>query len=1077
MKCLKTDSYFPDACLGELVLSMKRILFLTAFFSFFSPLEGLPANTKDPQANKAGSTVREKNGMLFPVNKSQDEVVTGKVVDTKGDPLIGVSIKIKGTARGASTDPEGQFRISANPNAILTIAYVGYETIDFPLKGQRTVRVVLKESVSQLDEVVVVGYGAVRKRDVTGAVGTVSSEELTSKGTTSVMNALQGEVPGVNITTNSTRPGSSFSIQIRGQNTLNSGASNPLYVVDGVVMDNIDFLNPADIEKIDILKDASSTAIYGSRGSNGVVLVTTRGAGSVSKTLVSYDGYYGIRSLARIPDFMDGREWVDFRTSAYYTYAGQSYNLTAANKKAVLQNSQMLQQRLYDQDYTDWLDLGTQQGRQQNHYVNISGLANKLSYNLGIGYQNEKGNFVNEELNKYNTKLSVNNKISDRLTVGANATLAHQVVGQGSEFGYRDIMRMPVILSAYDAEGNIIRQPGIAASIGGDGNFTSSGNPLLEINSGNQEVRRFDVLASAFLQFTPVDGLELKTTFMPNFNRIRTGRYYGLTPERTQDVAYQGNDERFEYTWDNQITYKKTINKDHNINATFINSWYKTRFESIEAGAQNLPYNSEWYNLFSGTFVPGNSRSRYSETSLLSYATRVNYDYKGKYLVTGTLRYDGSSKLADKWKGFPSFALAWRAGEEEFLKKDWLSDLKFRFSYGYSGSNSGINPYTTQLSPITGELVWYDFGGSNNVVSGFAPGSPVNTSITWEKTREIDLGVDFGFFRQRFSGTFDYYNKLSDGLLMQRLLAIESGVASMTDNIGSVRNKGIELSLTSMNIRSKNLQWTTTVNVAYNKNEIVSLYGRKQDVVAESRFIGQPINVIYDYKIDGIWKQSEAAAAAARGQQPGQARPADVNGDNLYTSDDRTILGQVDPKWTGGLSSSLTFKNWDFSFNIFARQGTFVSDNFLAEFGAANSQRGRPKINFDYYVPPNVPRYDWSSWDLATGSSMAIWGTSGEGREDVRYPAIGNQGAYYGNNGRYTKADFIKVRNISLGYTFPKKMLSKVKLSSLRLFANVLNPFTFTSYEGWDPEFATTSLQNGNGPSSVTYQFGVNLKF
>lgn len=1074
MKCLNTDRLSQKECFHKLVLTMKLPVLLSVFFSLAMPATGFPENRVNLEMKK-NSYWRPVNGTGL--RAAQDVVVTGKVVDPKGEPLIGVSIKIKGTTKGVSTDVEGNFKISTNPNAVLTVAYVGYETIDFPLKGQRTVRIALKESVSQLDEVVVVGYGAVRKRDVTGAVGTVSAEELTAKGTTSVMNALQGEVAGVNITTNSTRPGSSFSIQIRGQNTMNSGATNPLYVVDGIVMDNIDFLNPADIEKIDILKDASSTAIYGSRGSNGVVLVTTRGAGSVAKTMVSYDGYYGIRSLARIPDFMDGREWVKFRTSAYYTYAGQNYTLKSSDQKAILQNSRLLQQRLYDQDYTDWLDLGTQQGRQQNHYVNISGLSNKLSYNFGLGYQNEKGNFVKEELNKYNTKLSVNNKISDKLTIGANATLAHQVVGQGSQYGYRDIMRMPVILNAYDTDGNIIRQPGIGASIEGDGNFTSSGNPLIEINSGNQEVRRFDVLGSAFLQFTPVEGLEFKTTFMPNFNRTRTGYYYGLTPERTQDVAYQENEERFEYTWDNQITYKKTINKDHNINATLINSWYKTRYETIEASAQNLPYNSEWYNLFSGTFVPGNSRSWYSETSLLSYAARVNYDYKGKYLVTGTLRYDGSSKLADKWKGFPSFALAWRAGEEEFLKTPWLSDLKFRFSFGYSGSNSGIDPYTTQLTPVTDELVWYDFGGSQNVVSGFSPGTPVNTNITWEKTREIDLGVDFGFFNQRLFGSADYYNKLSDGLLLQRSLALESGVASMTDNIGSVRNKGVEFSLTSLNIRSKDLQWSTTLNLAYNKNEIVTLYGRKQDVVAESRFIGQPINVIYDYRVDGIWKQSEAAEAMAMGQQPGQARPVDVNGDGLFTSDDRTILGQVDPKWTGGISSSLTFRNWDFSFNVFGRQGTFVNDNFLAEFGAANAQRGRPKIDFDYYVPQNVPRYDWSSWNLDNGYPLAVWGNSGEGHEDAKYPAINNQGAYYGNNGRYTKADFIKVRNISLGYTFSKKMLAKVKLNSLRIYANVLNPFTFTSYEGWDPEFATTSLQNGNGPSNVTYQFGVNLKF
>lgn len=1009
----------------------------------------------------------------------KDVVISGKVVDSKGEPLIGVSVKVKGTSRGVSTNMDGSFKINVPEGATLVFTYLGYQTREFKLSGQRSISITLSESVSQLDEVVVIGYGAVKKRDVTGSVGSVSSENIIKRGTTSVMSALQGAVPGVDISSNSVKPGASFSVQIRGQNSMNS-ENSPLFVVDGIVVSNIDFLNPADIEKIDILKDASSTAIYGSRGSNGVVIVQTKNANasSAARTNVTYDGYYGVRSLARIPDFMDGRQWVDFRTSAYYTYNStqNSYVLTESNKNAVLQKSPLLESRLYNQDYTDWLGLGTQDGKQQNHYVNVAGSARDISYNIGLGYQNEKGNFTSESLDRYNIKLSALHKASKLFTLGANLNLSQTTVNSGSQYGYRDILRIPVILKAYDDDGNLIRQPGIASAIQGSGNFTSSGNPLIEINSGNQEERRYDVLGNVFAQLTPFPGFDIKSTFSPRFNRTRTGRYYGITPDRSKDIAYQSNTENYDYTLDNQLTYNKVIHKDHTINATLINSIYKTRYERIQAQAEGLPYNSEWYNLFSGTLVNSSSNTNYSETSLLSYAARVNYDYKGKYLVTGTIRYDGSSKLADKWKSFPSFALAWRASQEPFLKNDYLSDLKARFSFGYSGNNNGISAYGTQVSPQTGSQVWYDYNGT--VVSGFAPGTPVNPNITWEKTRELNYGLDFGFFNQRIAGSLDLYDKLSDGLLMSRTLAIESGVASMTDNIGSVSNKGIEVSLSTLNIKTRNFQWTTSFNFAHNKNAIKTLYGKKEDVPGEARFIGKPINVIYDYNIIGIWKQSQVAEAAQWAQQPGQAIARDINNDGRITAaDDRIILGSPYPKWTGTFTSGFVFKNWDLAFNIYTRQGVFVNDAFLGEFGAANTQRGRPKINFDYYIPPGVDRYDWNNWGTNTdGSPKATWAKT-EGHEDAKYPAINNPGPYYGGNGAYTDASFVKVRNIIVGYNLPKKAISKMGLSQLRIYANILNPFTFTDYEGWDPEYATTSLQNGNGPSNVTYQFGVNLRF
>jgi len=1008
---------------------------------------------------------------------SVDRTVTGVVVDENGEGLPGVSIQAKGSTAGTSTDLDGKFRIVVSDDVnTLIFSYIGYMTQESALANSSELKITLAPDIKSLSEVVVVGYGTVKKKDLTGSVGSVDAQTITSRGTTSVMGAIQGAVAGVDISSNSVRPGGGFAIQIRGQNSLAGGG--PLYVVDGVVTSDINFLNPADIEQIDILKDASSTAIYGSRGSNGVVLVTTKNAGKpgVSRTSIRYDGYYSIRDLARIPDFMDGREWVDFRTSGYYQYANGAYSLPS--KPVILQSSPLLERRLYEENYEDWLKLGTRRGQQQNHYLGISGNSDKLSYNLGLGYQNEEGNFINEDLSRYTFKLSAEHKASKFFSAGGSVNMTMGINNSGSQNGYRDVLRMPNILGAYDENGVLIEQPGIASAIQGTGNFTSSPNPLLEINSGTEEIRRYDILGSIFAEIRPFEGLSFRSSLLPRFNRTRTGRYYGIVNgNRSQDHAFQSNTENFEFTWDNVLNYNKSIGGGHNINVSLIQSAFKTRFERIQAASNNLPYNSQWYNLFSGTVVNGSSNTAFSGTSLLSYAARANYDYKGKYFVTGTLRYDGSSKLRDKWQAFPSAALAWRISEEDFAKANFLSDLKARFSVGFSGNNNGISAYGAQQTPETGSLVWYDYDGT--VVSGFAPGRPVNQSITWEKTRELNFGIDYSLFNYRISGAIDVYDKLSDGLLMSRALAIESGVPSMTDNIGSVSNRGIELSLKTVNIRTANFEWSTDFVFSHNRNAIESLYGKKEDVPGEARFIGKPINVIYDYRLIGIWKMSQAEEALKWGQQPGQAIAQDIDGNGTITAAaDRVILGSPDPTWTGSITTNVRFKNWDFALNFFTRQGVFVSDRFLEEFGPQNNQRGRPKINFDYYVPPGVDRYDWNTWGTgANGNPTATWGNSGAGNEDAEHAHYVNRGPYYGNNGMYTDASFIKLRNITLGYTLPAKVLEKLKMKQLRIYGNVLNPFTFTKYPGWDPEYATTALASGNGPSNITYQLGVNVKF
>lgn len=1010
---------------------------------------------------------------------AQTRELKGRVVDeVGGDGLAGVSIRVGNQDVAAISELDGRFSLSIPTAGTVQLHFslIGYRPKDVAVNSEQTLTVTMSaDGEIALEEVVAVGYGSVKKTDLTGAVGSVQGKELQARGTTSAMAALQGTVPGVDISSTSTRPGGSFNILIRGQNSMQAG--NPLYIVDGIATSNIDFLNPADIEQIDVLKDASSTAIYGSRGSNGVVIVKTKNAGKpgATRTTVTYDGFYGIRQLARIPDFMDGREWIDFRTSAFYTYANGQYGLPTP--ATILQNSPLLESRLYNEQYEDWLGLGTKQGKQQNHYIGIGGASEKMTYNLGVGYQQEEGNFIKENLERYTLKLSVEHRISDLFSTGASINFVHGINNFGSEFGYRDILRMPNILYAYDDDGNLIAQPGIATAIQGVGNFTSSPNPLNEINSGTEEIRQYDILSSVFAELRPLKNLSIRSSFLPRFNRTRIGQYYGVVPgQRNQDVAFQNNEESLEWTWDNVVNYNTHLGDDHKIDVSFIQSAYKTRFEGIQAQTNDLPYPSWWYNLFSGALVRGNSNSSYTETSLLSFAARANYDFKGRYLLTGTVRYDGSSKLADKWAAFPSAAFAWRISEEKFMNISAINDLKARVSLGYSGNNNGISAFGAQQTPQTGSLVWYDYNGQ--LASGFAPGRPVNQNITWEKTRELNIGLDFSLFNNRLRGNVEWYDKLSDGLLMQRTLTMESGVDYMIDNIGSVNNRGVELGLQTANVRNDKWEWTTSFMFSRNKNAIRSLYGKKEDRPGEARFIGQPINVIYDYRIIGLWRMDQAEEAARLGQQPGQAIAADTDGNGTINSDDRTILGSPDPQWIGSVTSNLRYKNWDFSFNFYTRQGMFVSDAFLDEFGPNNAQRGRPKINYDYYIPPGVPRYDWNNWDThPDGSPKAVWGTSGTGNEDAQYPHPQNKGPFYGNNGRYTDASFIKLRNVVLGYSLPKDLITKWQMSQFRIYANILNPLVFTKYQGWDPEYATTALAEGNGPTNITYQLGVNIRF
>lgn len=1000
--------------------------------------------------------------------------ITGTITSVDDNmPLPGVNIVVEGTSAATVTDFDGNFQLSVPGNdAVLVISYVGFLTKNVPVGSQTNFTISLETDVQSLSEVVVVGYGTVKKSDLTGAVGTIDSESLTERNITNPVESLQGLVPGVQVSNSTGRIGDGFNITIRGQNSI-GGGGDPLFVVDGVPTDNIDFLNPQDIERMDILKDASSTAIYGSRGSNGVVIVTTRsGAGAKGGLTVSVESFVGVKDVARLPDLMAPQTWWDYHQSAYLATAGTDPNtgtVTAATLADAVggggSNSELLRRVAANESF-DWYDAVLKTGVQQNTYVNASGRAeNGLGYNLGIGYQNETGNIDNEELNKYTLKLGVDHKINEKFTLGTNATVTLINQDQGSDVAMREAFRLNPFLDPYDLDGvTLFPQPGKLVDENGDFiiNKTSTYNPILEINNSIDNVRRWNVIGNTYFQYQPVEWLSFKTSLAAGYSHTRRGRSWGAltnTGASNNNLPSARLDQRqnFNYTWDNQFNITKIFDEKHNFNLLGLYSMFSNRNESSFSSSRNMPFDTSFYNIGSGEQSTYDLGSGFNKNTLRSYALRLNYSYDDKYLLTLSNRWDGSSVFPkeNRWDSFPSAALGWNISNEDFLAESvTVNNLKLRMSFGYTGNNI-ISPYSS-LNTLDSQT-YYDYAGS--VSNGFVSTQIANAQLKWERTREFNVGVDFGLWRDRITGSVDVYDRLSDDLLFTQDLPSETGFSNINANVASVSNRGVELAITTRNIQTEDVTWTTSLTFTKNTNELKSIYGQSEvDDIGNNLFIGKSLDAIYNYKFTGIWQADEVAEAAGYGMQEGQEKLLDVNNDGQYTPDgDRIILGSSNPDWTGSFFSSLRVKNFDLSTSVIITQGVLVYSNFHSNF-ADTRDRGRQKLDIDWYVPAN---------DAGLPA-----------RASNTYPQPRNEGSFWRNNGvgYYKDASFVKVKNIALGYNLGGESLEKLGINALRVYANVLNPFVFTDYEGYDPEWAGASLNTGR-PSSVTYQLGFNLKF
>lgn len=986
--------------------------------------------------------------------------------------MPGVTVQVQGAETGTQTDVDGNFTLSIpdQDGVVLSFSLIGYVTMTAPA-GEGSLNIQLAPDVQSLDEVVVVGYGTVRKQDLTGAVAVMDNEQLNKRGALNPVEAMQGQVAGVDISNSSGRAGAGFDVRIRGQQSI-QGGREPLYVVDGVITDGIDFLNPQDIERVDILKDASSAAIYGSRGAYGVVLVTTKQGTDISrKAVISYDGYMGVRNVARMPDFMAGDKWMNWRQDAYISEAVTHGNPIPDNPGFNVQSGEM-QRRIDEGDFTDWPSLVTQNGSQSNHWLSLSGMSNNTGYTFGIGYQQEEGNVINENYQRYNFKASIDQKLNDKWSGGINLNLALSEFEAGAPNAMVNAFRMNPLMSPYNTEdGELIVQPGKDLIDGSTSdyhiNFTSTVNPLIDMANANQETRTYYAIGNVFLQYVPVEGLQLKTTFSPRFQLEKYGQFLGTNSEGRVGGQPGGeieNTESFSYIWDNQISYNKTVG-DHNFDAMGLVSMNMFRDEVSFMSQDRMDMSAKSYhNVGSGgDLTTLQTDGSFARETILSFALRLNYSYLDKYLLTLSSRWDGASVLAqgNKWESFPSAAIGWKLSEESFLEDAGAVDeMKLRLSYGFTG-NKIIGPYETQARAST--VTYYDFAGTP--MNGIRPTGIANRALTWERTGELNAGLDFSFFKYRLSGSVDVYNKESKRLILSRQLPFETGYGVIPQNIGEVVNKGVEVGLSSVNISTPDLTWTTSINFAMNNNEVTALYEDTDEIFQglgdgydadDIVRVGSPLNSYYNWVADGVWQASEAEQAAGYGQSEGQGRVKDLNGDGSITEEDKTIIGANMPDWTGGFSTSLTFKGFDLSAALIARQGMYVYSPFHAEF-TNHEDRGRAKLDIDWYMQENP----------ITQTRVTNF-----------YPQPKNAGIYWKDSqvGYYRDASFVKVKNITLGYNFPAEMLERAGIGSLRVYANVLNPFVFTDYDGFDPEWADASLSAG-GVGFVTYQLGLNLSF
>ncbi|MEO5682336.1 MAG: TonB-dependent receptor [Chitinophagaceae bacterium] len=971
--------------------------------------------------------------------------VTGKITDENGKGLPGVTVSIKGNnAKAVITNETGDFSISVpTGKETLVLTYIGYVAQEISLNNRTSVTIKMLQDSKALDDVVVIGYATVKKKDVTGSVAGISQQDIKSRPVTTALEAMQGKVAGVDITSNE-RPGTLGDITIRGVRSL-TASNSPLFVVDGIPLSTgtIDNINPNDIEAIDILKDASATAIYGSRGANGVVIVTTK-SGKNGKTTISVNSAVTFQKVHDYNVGMNSADYINYRRWAYYysnpasfprgdqpTLANDKFIfLASADPSAFANINKGWASGTWDGSKvatTDWKGMVTQTGITTDNQLSVSGGSDKIKAYGSFGYLNNKGTSLGQSFTRYTGKSSIDIAATKWFSMGSNISVSYGV----QEFGQSGAGSSAVSASSsiyesaralfsyavpYDSAGNRILYPG------GDAAFKTIVNEQKYTKDQRTNLRAFGSFYTQldFGAIAPVlKGLKYRLNFGPDFSVYRDGVFVD-----GQSVIGAGinrasltKGQTFSYTLDNLLYYDKTI-KQHNFGVTLLQSFTKFSADSSSIAALGIPFSSQLWNALTTTNITPANLTGYSSNltqyQLLSYMARVNYGFADKYLLTASIRQDGSSVLGTGHKNaiFPSAAIAWRMNHENFLKNTpWVNDLKLRFGVGVTG-NSAIAPYSTQgaVTPL-----FYPF--INTTSAGSLPsGTLANQELEWERTTQYNLGIDFSLFNRRVSGAFDVYTSKTPNLLLLRAIPTVTGYTNIYANIGATANKGFDFSLTTINVKAAGFTWATTTNISYQKEHIVSLSNGKQNDINNLWFIDQRIGIIYGYKSAGIWHTSDSATYKqfnANGNvfSAGNVRPVDLNGDKkIDPNNDRTIIGNTRPNYIVGMTNTVSYKGFDLSIFLYGRLKYWYSTG-------GESLGGRPTQRVvNYYTELNQnSEYQKPIYTAGSGDPYSV--------------ILG-----------YQNASFIKIRNISLSYNLPQASLKRTGLSTLRVYAQVANP-------------------------------------
>jgi TonB-linked SusC/RagA family outer membrane protein len=954
---------------------------------------------------------------------AQQVQVHGRVVNAQNDPVAGAAVAVKGGTTGTRTDANGEFTLSVpSPTTTLTVSALGFSVAELPLAGRTEVVITLSPSAVQLDQLVVVGYGTQKKSDVTGSVASISPERLEDTPNTSVLQALEGAVPGVSIRTTGAGAEPNTSLLVRGRHSI-TASNSPLVILDGIPYNgSLSEINQSDVASIDILKDASAAAIYGSRGSNGVILITSkRGSG---KPRVSYEGYAGIQQIAHMPELMDAAQFAAVKCQR--VSAGQ--NCDADFTTTELDN-------MAAGNSTDWVDLATRMGVQQQHNLSVSGGTGGTHYRVSGSGLDVRGIAKNDKFDRYTLDLSLDQDFGTRFTVGTNTLLSYTDRG-GMPADFDRAFRMNPLTTPFQENG--------AQTIYPWKEDTFFNNPLQGLLVTNDDVtRRVFTSNHAELALPFLEGLSYRVNAGLDYAGGNVGRYYGRdtgTGFGSGGYASTSNSTRSDWTLENLLRYTHAFG-EHSIDLTTLYGLSGHTQESEGLTAQGFPNDVLTY------FQPNLAREldpshSITDSHLISQMARLNYSYASRYLLTLTARRDGYSGFGanHKFGLFPSAAVGWNVSDEAFWPfADRFNSLKLRLSYGKNG-NQAIPPYRT-LARLSDES-YVDEGTS---LPGFIPSTLGNPDLRWETTTATNLGADFGLFDNRITGSLDLYRSRTRDLLLQRSISPTHGIDAIYENIGATSNHGVELSLSTVNVEASNFTWRTDFNLSADRNEIVDLYGNGEDDLVNQWFIGMPIDVNYGYEFDGIWQTSDDIASSAQPTaKPGDMRVKDVNGDGKIDPLDRTFLGRVDPSYTAGLGSTMTYGA--FTLNAFlhtvqgvTRRNALLDDN-MGDDGRYNTivkQYWTPENAIDTY-PANRP---------ATNLGLPI--------------------------GFYQDASFIRLRDLTLGYDLPESLVGRLGAGSLRVYVNGHNLWTHTKWTGLDPELSSQYAT----PLERTFIGGIDVHF